>query len=122
MTDEKLSDLDIMPAGPELDVLVAHHVLGWEFADLDDKQNWKRVPHFSWDLAAVWEVVEKMEVSSCSHSLRIDKFDGFFYVTFGVGGTRTFPRTHPQDYDGMAEDLPLAICRAALQAAGVVDV
>lgn len=134
-----MTNYDAMEAGREMDTLIAEKVmgntpgkviifhddgtseetLGW--ASLNDADLIildKRPPRHSTNFVEALRVVEKMDDPSCAHSLRIDKFDNFFYVTFGVGGTRTSPKRAPRDYDGMAEDLPLAICRAALKAVG----
>lgn len=91
-------------AGRELDALVAEKVMGVEtmqklYPSMMAKGGaW--LPHFSTDIAAAWEVVEKMRREGYIFDIEIRK-----------------------DYVGVncehCESAPLAICLAALRAVGV---
>lgn len=110
------TNIDAMPAGRELDALVAEQVLGKKvelyrlcpvpyhrFKDTE-----QGIPYYSTDIAAAWEVVEKVQringrfrvdiVGPCQGS---DEYSvGFLPMLSGYGTA------------------PLAICRAALKAVG----
>lgn len=51
-------------AGRDLDALVAERVMGWEAPTWHHPEGWgtsdSSIPHFSTDISAAWEVVEKM--------------------------------------------------------------
>ena len=120
-------DYDEMPAGREMDALVAERVYG---KGLCDEEDWSVVtapgglrvlgtrcpvhglnncqqkillPSYSTDIAAAWGVVEKMgtpfELDSVSQDNHLARFGGH---GFWVAGSTA----------------PLAICRAALEAVG----
>lgn len=110
-----------MKAGLELDALIAEKVMGWHFVGtftLDPELNcdrWARdqngleryfheVPKYSTDIAAAWQVVEKMIVYSEHHFL-LDK-GGAWLCRFREGGLSP------------GETAPHAICLAALKAVG----
>jgi hypothetical protein len=105
--------------GPELDALVAEKVMGWihleahpascapEVWILDDEHGTEARKAAEWspstDIADAWEVVEVMR-----------KKDGVFIANMGRRWTVRFT-----DYSmWFADDLPLAICLAALKAKG----
>ena len=64
-----------LAAGRELDAFVAEKIMGWEVVGLDrDRTGWYgkppgvqavfRIPHYSTQISAAWEVVEKMKECS----------------------------------------------------------
>lgn len=78
------------------------------------------VPFYSTDIAAAWQVVEKLEynwnlyrdMGKCGHEeTQGDKLYRFIYSAPGMSMAGT-----------TAETAPLAICRAALKAYGVTDI
>lgn len=102
-----------MPAGRELDALVAEKVFGkniqWTFGDewtdsypvdVDDVI----VDHYSIDISASWELIsnitDKSERERCGPCVHVEH-DGDWHARIG--------RVH-----AMANTAPLAICRAAL--------
>lgn len=122
-----------MPAGREMDALVATEVMEWhwykfiepEYVDFGAKGAWldsgNRVMHNEWypstDIGAAWEVVEKMKndwqqiIPSWARFWRIVSLrDGTWDVMVGTENATT------QRIIARATDksLPLAICRAAL--------
>ena len=121
---------DEMPAGRELDALVAEKVMGfclcpydpkWMRADTGsgiwiDGDTWRCTDHgkpaftpwrsYSTDIAAAWEVVEKMRED---YEPRIELWDEGWEVTILTGTDRG-------SASGRALTAPLAICRAALKA------
>ena len=109
-----------MEAGPELDALVAERVMGWTRNDKGfwfkpgKRHNWNHdgldPPPYSTDIAAAWEVVEKIK----SLPAGIDILVRANCVAIDL---------HMFDMaDGLVKDIeagdattaPLAICRAAL--------
>jgi hypothetical protein len=112
-------------AGRELDTLIAEKVMDMESAGDDPMlqwgingpmwkarsgYHWDRLPAFSTDIAAAWQVVEKLG----GHLDIIHWADSdTWQVNFGSRDGRR-PYTMPQDDWG--ETAPLAICRAALAA------
>lgn len=91
-----------MPSGPEINGLVAEHVLGFDV----ESQG------FSTDLLAAFYVIERLQ--SRKVCVSIDRQpDGYWCVSFQVldaeslGGWRDVG-------SAASESLPLAICRAAL--------
>lgn len=91
-----------LPAGPELDGIVSERVMG--VPPLPDGTFWT-LPEYSTDIAAAWEVVEKigdeltLDTGSKSPSRAI-----LWSSMTGAQAT------------GFGETVPLAICRAALKA------
>lgn len=119
--------LDNLKPGRELDVLVAEKVIGWRWEGLwiisPNEQRWEistrealdfAVPRFSADIAAAWEVVEKLEKDIQITKQRrpcteISDQEETWYYAFIVNG------------DGFkAETAPHAICLAALKALGAI--
>ena len=107
-------DYDEMPAGCEVDSLVAEKVMGWRSGIINDACRVIRLPYEgpgwetwspSTDISAAWEIVEKMG--------RPIEIKGLYSPPekwqVEVGG---YTRTR-----SYGEQLPLAICRAALKAA-----
>ncbi len=95
-------EIRALPAGPELDRLVAERVMGWE----------GRVGFTpSRDIAFAWQVVDYLtQVRQWSD----------FHVEYSCGGSPNDPpgwlAYFPGATDATGETAPLAICRAALLA------
>lgn len=122
-----------MNAGRELDALIAEKVMGRknirfentiygqihqsdvtpEFPDLIAKGVKRiRIPHYSTDISAAWDVVEKIKF----------KFDNTFHLVATSNGWSVF-WDHEDEGPGAngyveAETAPHAICLAALKAVG----
>ena len=119
-----------MPAGPELDRLVAEKVMGWHLAphprptpkvlmcwfnSADEPITPEHGINFSGNIAHAWEVVEKMgariglqgpgSYDIGEEYMRFDSWACAFTLTSGLNSPMAF-----------AETAPLAICRAALAA------
>ena len=115
-------EIQVIPAGPEMDMLVAQNVMGWTIGP--EEEIWDQHMHFkqkvqcwlspaileywivgkfnpSSDISAAWEVVEKMQ--SMGYCFDADGNARVKRIRFGIG----------QEI-GEAETMPLAICRAAL--------
>lgn len=109
-----------MEPGRELDYLVAKHVMGWDFGL--SREGWRPPKELSprykiyeqfkpsTDIAATWEVVDKMG-------------DDFWELTLDTGSKDTrsqamFWTTLPADnqHCSVAESVPEAICKGALLA------
>lgn len=126
--------VDEMPAGREMNALIAEKAMGWtvfygeykgyELFDDEVAQGYPpkeeadgvpfEIPYYSTDIARAWEVVEKMKnyLFVCG---RTD--DGiweayFFPVNSGIGKLS----------EAHGDTAPSAICRAALKAMGVTEV
>ena len=115
-------DIDTLPAGPELDALIATDVMGCRVVHCRDGTYKLKVPgsfdrvdfvtaegarsacpKYSTDWAAVGEVLDKLDAWSWE------------LINHGEGVTMTIFKdaTH---YEATADTVPLAICRAALKA------
>ncbi len=114
-----------MNAGPEMDALVATQVMGWTrdswveedgwYAGVRVHGPWKRdgvtATTHNWkpseNIAHAWEVVEKMRATNPQRYVSINNsiFDPGWIVWIDS-----------KDNTARHESLPLAICRAALQA------
>lgn len=92
----------------EIDALVASEVLGiWP----KGRRANMSVPHYSTDIVAAWEVVEKMGGVNTGGGFCLDiSFDGGWIVNIGNHNSTD------------EESAPTAICLAALKAKGVADV
>lgn len=135
-----------MPAGPEMDALVAEKVMGWRwrkssatgrrclfsptrwpewFTALADGTegivgDWDRpthIPRYSTDIAAAWEVVEKMRANGYAPQIRPW---GARWAGWGVADDRDGDIDLCRNF-GSAETVPLAIVRWALAACGVTE-
>ena len=123
-----------LPAGRELDALVAEKVMGWDitnpsiwwgnrevsgpFPDCDctSHREATTIPEFSTGIAAAWEVVEKLKgqlTLQGPHSVGFN--EGESYPNHWTAG---FTDKAWDDIRGEANTAPLAICRAALKAVG----
>lgn len=116
-----------MQAGREMDCLIAEVVFGWGKDTPENVSrnhgyyNCKKLLRYSTDIAAVWEVVEKMP-----SPFGIMKG---YKETYGVGKLGWVVNWCREQYcdgwdcehgnEAWAETAPLAICRAALKALGV---
>lgn len=125
MTDEEIRAL---PAGRELDALVAEQVMGWKRVEKGHVYFWRTkemvaellrehpdvlavdyfpCPYFSTEIAAAWEVVEEL-ARRCWH-LSLD---------YPSGNSRwewmACFRPQPPGSFVYADTAPVAICRAAL--------
>ena len=118
-------DIDTMPAGREMDALVAEKVMGWEFAPEltkatgsdcwmewnEDKSDYRVrgcwIPSAS--IAAAWEVVEKLKHLGFTLGFLSNEDERLQWdVSFGPNGM--------SEKNCVYEDTaPLAICRAALK-------
>jgi hypothetical protein len=110
LTREQVLD---MPAGEEMDRLIAEKVFGDQFDGdtiTDGKRCWP-IPDYSTNVAAAWQVIDRIYRRFCGH-ISIERFAWLSYEV-KVGGL-------PADGGGwrevaaMAGAAPLAICRAAL--------
>lgn len=115
-------DLD---AGRELDALVAERVMGWKRMGDDFWQDSHGKPRTlsstsfgsfapSTDIAAAWEVVEHMPSRGLLPQVGASALEGGGVEWYcWLLDTRTGETVEGQ---GFADDAPLAICRAALDA------
>ena len=130
--------IDDMPAGRELDALVAEKVMGWQDARaffpwpesgvmLDNYammpphggaiRDIAHVPRYSTDIAAAWEVFQKVTdlgyipaIAQCTSGWACD-----FWTEEAADETGRVDYIHKFREYGQAS-APLAICRAALKA------
>ena len=123
-------NVDEMPAGQELDVLIAEKVLGW--IRHEQETEWDHIisvhwtmpnsttvldfPRFSQDIAAAWEVVEQI-TRPYGVSLRLVGPEYADDWTFSSGWHATFIESRYTFTDvgegSTADTASLAICRAA---------
>ena len=130
---------DEMPAGPELDALVAEKVMGLEWREwipygapqgwfpkdaptlnwrdekdraYDPPEDKADLPAYSFDIAAAWEVVEKLDLAWWPEIGRMT--DGSWYCEICRGADE--PSKVGWPLRAVASEAPLAICRAALKA------
>lgn len=124
-------NIDTMSAGRELDVLVAEKVMGgkvehdWDdfdggdisrcrgcgFFDQDDTKPKFCIPCYSTDIAAAWEVVEKLRESHFKQAALNFHPTEICVQFWDVSAQRYQPSI-------CASTTPLAICHAALKAVG----
>lgn len=130
-----------MKAGRELDILIAEKVMGWTREPINplsiepDRRGWlnvngyyfshpdattyenEKLPKYSTNIAAAWEVVEKIKMEKCMININED-------ATFS---SVQIERFHPLPTGGTwscivessdGESAPHAICLAALKAVG----
>jgi hypothetical protein len=119
-----MAAIDTMPAGLDLDRLIAEKVMGWSVNGVtaysptgsanDASRDW--CPHYSTEIAAAWEVVEKvlklLESWNGSNDISIyaKLEDGKFF--YGAAISETGSGYGCVEYGDTA---PLAICREALK-------
>lgn len=111
----------------DLDAVVAEKVMGWRkmegFWVAPGTPDWVNLysqprdpPPFSSDIAAAWQVVEKMVGHGEGNEVRITAGLGRCDVTFDLPGYRPIL---DRIGDATSDSLPTAICLAALRAVGV---
>lgn len=113
---------DEMPAGPELDRLIAEKVMGWEYSAaynayfLSDGKREREPSDWSpsTNIAQAWEVVEHM-TQTTKETWEFRSTTTLHTAIFEFDGGRDRP-WKPGQYVGDALTMPLAICRAALRA------
>ena len=119
------SEIDALPAGRELDAMVATFVMGCKvivdggkpYCDCDDRGHFTRdandvyadLPCYSTDIAAAWQVVEKLKGAAV---------EWFFHIDIPKPSVTDEWRAifTPATRYSWAKTAPLAICRAALVA------
>lgn len=121
--------IEAMPAGPELDAAVAEHVMGSRpplarggnvWANPDGNPNYaSQIPLYSTDIAAAWEVVEKMLAVGFSFTYfdtaNISSKPGVCAAfKLGVYPPKEGDADAFRGYGFREQSAPLAICRAAL--------
>mgnify|MGYP001571535769 CR=1 FL=1 len=120
-----------LPAGRELDALVAEKVMGWKhYAPAAVQEVWyppnlhpsnnvlgHSIPHYSTDIAVAWQVVEHLK--NKLHLQVILHWAGDecpkWLCNLRADGYRSF---QDQEWQVEADTAPLAICLAALKAVG----
>jgi len=127
LTPDMTVDIDTLPAGPEMNALVAVEVMEMIMRDVEidtptcwQKPNngkWYKLPEFSTSISAAWEVVEELRERKAADGLchwyftLIDRAsDPAWLVNFIFRGDRYI------EFQGTGSTPPLAICRAALKA------
>ena len=127
-----------MPAGREMDALIAEKIMGYTLSELSlpaypkyklfDIESGefsgyvKEVPHYSTDIAAAWEVVKRMPIpfklEKCwekAYQIGPEGWSACWCTDADCEGCNENSRCTNGD-DAWAETAPLAICRAALKA------
>ena len=131
-------NIDKLEAGPELDVLVAEKVMGWNRLSLREnkgfaipkhqRQLWRipvpgvvtfDVPRWSTDIVAAWEMETKI-VDDTGAIMMLNDYggpEGNFerYCCTIVKEHNPVEGGNDWGAEGWADTAPLAICRAALQ-------
>ncbi len=115
-------NLDSFKAGRELDALIGEKLFGvsYEFVyddymipDPDDPIAYDVCPHYSTDITAAWQVLEKLLTMTENQDIHLEHLgsgeEGYWGVStcYEMGEWKDWAR---------AETAPLAICLAALQA------
>lgn len=114
---------EIFTAGPDFDALVASHVMGW-VRDQDGIWHTPRVkgvaghgvevPHYSTDIHDAWPILEKfIDFSIDSENWVMGTYTVKVWLLADNDQTRT-----GESEVHRFEDIPLAICRAAIYAIG----
>lgn len=121
-----------MEAGRELDALVGEKVMGftldYEFEEITNAPNvkelrskddeWGILPNYSTDIAAAWQVVEMFRRGVAGHVAAYIEM----HVSDAVRGNDCSCSISAPDLAevvAFANEMPLAICLAALKAVGV---
>ena len=116
-----------MKAGRNLDALVARMVVGWTWDDVSawapgrsryarnlPGREWEFLPHYSTDMAAAWELVERFDTAEVRRVYKPGSRRGDFYWIASLTGPKAGAFG-----DASAATAPLAICLAALDAVDV---
>lgn len=93
-----------MPAGREMDEMIARKVINRK---IGIRAYDRRLPHYSTDIAAAWEVAEKLGSFWIDHTVSDLGIDVEFFTSLDHSKERLV---------ATADTAPLAICRAALLA------
>jgi hypothetical protein len=108
-----------MSPGLELDILVAEKVMGFRDTDAGQYFSASAVPPYSTDIAAAWQVVEKLALQNIRIEL-MPTMAGYAVDFIKYDPTQEFtPWTEISNSYVEAEQAPHAICLAALKAVGV---
>lgn len=118
--------VETIPAGAEMDMLVAEKVMGWRDCGIDvsapagihawkgrppGSEEWKLLPAFSTYIASAWQVVEKLgPLFLALHRMGVPGNAQAYKVELG---------DHEDHSEVSGPTAPLAICRAALKAVGL---
>jgi len=126
---EKTMKIEDMKAGRELDALVAEKVMGWkkvkwlgdyDWRDKDGEQPYTvRAWNPSTDIAAAWQVVEKIQERQ-GRDRFIIYLSSYWGTNSWVYKCEFIMETVNKSVDGFADTAPLAICLAALRAVGAI--
>lgn len=126
MKEEDKVDYDVMPAGPEMDVLVAMEVMGWDgsarviFRRTDTAIKYDAFKP-STDIVAAWAVMEKMATYRDVPYPGADADNAAHHDYSTWRDYSTWPVFESQFYRQVlltmtAQEVALHICRAALKA------
>lgn len=122
-------DIDAIEAGRILDALIAERVMGWTFVSHNCYVPYGKdtcgynpsgkggfhndgrmpIPKYSTEIAAAWEVVEKLELAVLPAI-----YDGYKWAAC----TDAEGYYYSDKFCSQADTAPLAICRAALEVVG----
>ena len=114
----KAEDIENMQAGREMDAIIAEKVFKLDAACWVEacEVEGHLIAEYSTDIAAAWEVVEKLDLFNRDLALmRTSGGYGIYPLVRDVTGAQVLDICHPVAKD---ETAPLAICRAALLAVG----
>ena len=100
-----------MPAGREMDALVAKNVMKLEFPvyEFDGYKHQYKPKPYSTNIAAAWEVVDKINSQESLYNFELSKDDKSWMCEWWSKETQ-------EPIWATADTAPLAICRAALLA------
>ena len=111
-----------MPAGREMDDLIARKVFGWQKLEFPAVPSYQKpgknkitlalyeLPRYSTDIAAAWEVVEEMQRRN--FWALINLYSSYCRVIFTLASAFL----EPFEVRAEPNEIPLSICRAALLA------
>lgn len=107
-------ELEQMPAGREMDALIAERVMDYKLIDGPESLEVGKmmyytpdqIPAFSTNIGAAWLVAEKMNRDYFTLEIHSSVLSG--------AGVRFWGPNSGPTYSATAETVPLAICRAAL--------
>lgn len=118
---------DDMPAGREMDALVAEKVMGWHrlsfskcwISGASKKERRIELWSPSTDISGAWEVVEKMREKGFIWSInyRNPVMSDLKYMPYVGFWNYTNGKPYKQGHSD-ATEVPLAVCRAALKGEG----
>lgn len=123
----KAEEIDKMEAGRDMDALIAERVMGYTVTRVNGEPytEWhghKAEPYhlgaYSTDIAAAWQVVEKMRegFKFCCLDLHSDLHYSYTFSLTHYRAEDMHEQEHNPDFVAHAPTAPLAICRAALKA------